>query len=364
MKKQSESEKKFLEEYDFRSFDRPAVTADIIAFSIHSVDSGNYKKDDENRLSVLLVKRGDHPDKGCWSLPGGFIDSAKTIEECAADKIRAKTNIFPETLVPIGSFSDPERDPRGRVISNAFITVISENENDIKKGENTDETQWFSVTSSAKGKQYITELTGESEKITCICEKKAGSLEQDKFNIVNDGGLAFDHAAILTKAIGELRRMGRDFERLFDFLPEKFTLTKAQKVSETISGVHEAAPNFRRKIEKFVTETEEYDAPAGHRPAKLFRRKSEEPETEQEWIVPTKEERKEWKQNLYDSCMCLSSERPEFRPYKRDSLEALLDSFFTWAEEYNDGYFPEKDDAETDRYCAWLVQEWNERTGN
>ena len=75
-------------------------------------------------------------------------------------------------------------------------------------------------------------------------------------------------------------------------------------------------------------------------------------------IIPTKEEKKQWKQYLYDSCMSLAEERPEFRPRKRDSLETLKESFFYWADEYNDGYFSEMDDADNDRYCAWLMQEY------
>lgn len=75
-------------------------------------------------------------------------------------------------------------------------------------------------------------------------------------------------------------------------------------------------------------------------------------------IIPTKEEKKEWKENLYDTCMLLATERPEFRPRKKDSLENLKESFFYWASEYNDGYFTEMDDADKDRYSAWLVQEY------
>ena len=75
-------------------------------------------------------------------------------------------------------------------------------------------------------------------------------------------------------------------------------------------------------------------------------------------IIPTREEKKEWKENLYNACMFLATERYEFRPRKKDNLEALKELFFYWASEYNDGYFSEMDDADNDRYCAWLVQEY------
>ena len=68
---------------------------------------------------------------------------------------------------------------------------------------------------------------------------------------------------------------------------------------------------------------------------------------------------KEWKDNLYSTLWFLATERPEFMPQKKESLNSLLESYFYWADKYNDGYFPEKDEANKDRYCAWLVQEYN-----
>ena len=76
-------------------------------------------------------------------------------------------------------------------------------------------------------------------------------------------------------------------------------------------------------------------------------------------IVPTKEERRAWKQYLYNMNMFLATERPEFRPRKADSLDTLVESYLSWADNYNDGYFSERDDADKDRFCAWLVQEYD-----
>ena len=80
-------------------------------------------------------------------------------------------------------------------------------------------------------------------------------------------------------------------------------------------------------------------------------------------IIPTAQEKKEWKECLYNANAFLATERPEFMPRKRDSLDCLLQSFLAWAETYNDGYFTERDDASTDRYCAWLCQEYDREYG-
>lgn len=82
-----------------------------------------------------------------------------------------------------------------------------------------------------------------------------------------------------------------------------------------------------------------------------------EPIVKKEYIEPTRKEKKEWKEYLYNSLCILATERPEFYPRKKDSLQTMLESFLSWADNYNDGYFTEKDNADTDRYCAWLVQE-------
>ena len=76
-------------------------------------------------------------------------------------------------------------------------------------------------------------------------------------------------------------------------------------------------------------------------------------------IKPTKDEYREWKENLYNTLLFLAraTERPELYPRKKDSLATLLENIFYWADEYNDGYFEEMNTAETDRYSAWLVEE-------
>lgn len=83
-----------------------------------------------------------------------------------------------------------------------------------------------------------------------------------------------------------------------------------------------------------------------------------------EKIIPTREEKREWKGYLYDSLWYLASEHDELYPRKRDSLNTLLEAFLYWADEYNEGYFSERDDADTDRYSAWLVQEYEEQYGS
>ena len=91
--------------------------------------------------------------------------------------------------------------------------------------------------------------------------------------IIDSGEIAFDHAKIITTALTELRGYVKNFETIFNFLPEKFTLTALQKVQETIMNISILPANFRRKAVDYVVETDEYTAGAGRRPAKLYKRK-------------------------------------------------------------------------------------------
>ena len=70
-----------------------------------------------------------------------------------------------------------------------------------------------------------------------------------------------------------LKSKAENYDIIFDFLPEKFTLYELQKVQETILNVSLYVGNFRRKISEYVIETDEYRSGVGHRPAKLFKRK-------------------------------------------------------------------------------------------
>ena len=79
-----------------------------------------------------------------------------------------------------------------------------------------------------------------------------------------------------------------------------------------------------------------------------------------ELINLTEQEKEEYKGYLIDTLNVLASERPQFAPEENATLTDLLESFFCWADEYNDHYFSEMKDADTDRYCAWLVQEYTE----
>ena len=275
-----QSEKEYLSQYNINKYERPSVTTDIAAFMIRSEESDNYKRDSENRLSILLVKRGVHPFMDCWALPGGFLKPNETVEECALREITEETNVVPVAILPVGVFSEPGRDPRGWIISNAFFSVITEESVKQVGGDDAADAQWFDVSFEKDNDgDYRLSLSlrgntaSESIHLDAVLTKERTKLGKSIFLIKNSGGLAFDHARIIAEAVCLLRKYAQDFNTIFDFLPEKFTLNEVQKVQETILDISILPANFRRKINDYVIETEEYTQGAGHRPARLFKRK-------------------------------------------------------------------------------------------
>lgn len=269
-----DSEKEFLAGYSLEKYERPSVTADVAAFTVSTEESESYRKSPENKLRLLLIRRGGHPYKGCWALPGGFLQKGETIEQCALRETLEETNVQPVSIMPVGVFSEPGRDPRGWIISHAYVSVISEESVRQVGMDDADDAQWFCVSfDCTESGEYRLTLTHGDITLNALLAAEKTSFGRTAFRILEAGGLAFDHAAIIAAALSALRTEAKNFDAVFDFLPEKFTLSQLQKVQETIMNVSVLPANFRRMVSGYVEETDEFLRGEGHRPARLFRRK-------------------------------------------------------------------------------------------
>lgn len=99
---------------------------------------------EENDEYVVLIKRKNDPFKSKWALPGGFLEEEETLENGAARELIEETGIQVTSLKQIGVFSDPGRDPRGRIISIAFAGIAGEKEN-LKAGDDAGSAAWFNI---------------------------------------------------------------------------------------------------------------------------------------------------------------------------------------------------------------------------
>jgi 8-oxo-dGTP diphosphatase len=70
---------------------------------------------------IVLIKRNNPPFAGCYALPGGFVEVGETVEAAAVREAREETGLSIELMALVGIYSDPARDPRGHVVSAAFL---------------------------------------------------------------------------------------------------------------------------------------------------------------------------------------------------------------------------------------------------
>ena len=186
----------------------------------------------DDALQVLLIERGVPPFAGRWALPGGFILDGESLEAAARRELEEETGVTDVYLEQLYTFGDPDRDPRGRVVTVAYYALIA-GDRMLRAGSDAEAARWFPVERHPP--------------------------------------LAFDHDGILRYALERLRNKLEYTTVGFQLLPRKFTLTELQRVYETILGRRLDKRNFRRKIELLgiLTPLKEWRA-GPRRPARLY----------------------------------------------------------------------------------------------
>ena len=115
-------------------YPRPAVTADSVVFCNGS-----------DGLSVLLIERANDPFKGCWAFPGGFMDMEENAEDCAKRELMEEAGMEVRSLEYLGTFSEVNRDPRGRTITIAYYAVVEKS--DVIGADDASRAKWFPIDS-------------------------------------------------------------------------------------------------------------------------------------------------------------------------------------------------------------------------
>lgn len=111
-----------------------ANTADCIVFAL-----------DKDILRVLMVERGGEPYKGCWAFPGGFMNMDESIEETALRELKEETAVENVSMEQLYTFSAPGRDPRERVLTTTFYTVVRFSQVQAIAGDDAAKVCWFSI---------------------------------------------------------------------------------------------------------------------------------------------------------------------------------------------------------------------------
>ena len=217
------AEKKSSPGYTY-AYPRPALTVDIVTFTLR-----------ESRLQALLIQRAEEPFAGMWALPGGFVRMEESLEDAANRELAEETGLKDIYLEQLYTYGDPQRDPRGRVVTVAYYALIPADA-PVRSAGGSDARQarWFPI---------------------------------DKLP-----PLAFDHAEILSYALRRLRYKLEYTAACFQLLPEEFTLSEIQRTYEMILGEELDKRNFRRRIQEAgIIEATPHMRGGEGRPAHLYR---------------------------------------------------------------------------------------------
>lgn len=204
--------------------ERPLLAVDVVIFSLRQRD-----------LQLLLVRRRYPPFKGRWAIPGGFVHVAESLEQAARRELEEETGVQAVYLEQLYTFGEPRRDPRGRVISVAYVALVPADVT-ARAGDDAAQADWHSAYALP--------------------------------------ALAFDHAEIVQYALQRLRYKLEYTAVGFELLPHEFTLSELQAAYETVLGERLDKRNFRRRLLEagILEETERYrEGESQGRPARLYR---------------------------------------------------------------------------------------------
>ncbi|MFI0419147.1 NUDIX domain-containing protein [Spongiactinospora sp. 9N601] len=195
-----------------------------------------------SRLHILLVERGVEPHRGALALPGGFLRHLdEEIPDAARRELAEETDLDIETvhLEEFRVYGSPGRDPRGRVVSVAFLAIAPR----------------------------LPEPTAGTDAAAARWQPVDGVL-------AGDVRLAFDHRRIAADGVERARAKIEYSALATAFCGPTFTITELQEVYEAVWGIQLDPRNFYRKVQK----TDGFIIPAGTerkaatgRPARLFR---------------------------------------------------------------------------------------------
>lgn len=281
------TEEQFLAAYDASKYERPSVTVDMLIFTVTDKEKKNYRKLPEKVLRILMIKRGDRPYIGQWALPGGFVRVDESVDEAALRELKEETNIDDIYMEQLYTWGEVNRDPRTRVMSVSYMSLVDSSTLDIKASNDADDAKWFTVSCKLYQEQktvtgigytlqrlFKLNLSNEEEDLSAVIKTVKtveGKVTRTERQVIESNGIAFDHAKIIEYGLERLRNKIEYTDIAFNLMPEMFTLTELQQVYEVILDIELLKANFRRKIADMVLETNEYTKDAGHRPSKLFR---------------------------------------------------------------------------------------------
>ena len=268
------SEEEFLKDYNPDQYKRLSLTTDILVLSVSSNDNANYRKTDDKKMSVLLVKRDNYPFKDMWCLPGGFVGYDEELDEAPKRILKQETNLDNIYLEQLYTFGNVNRDPRMRVISTSYMSLIDKNRLMEHINENA---SWFDIVLYEEKDNVVNIILDNGRDTISFSIKKElreKTTDRYSFHVLKNNSIAFDHPLVILAGLERLKNKLEYTDIVFNMMPEYFTLGELQKVYEVILGKKLLDPAFRRIIKNKVVKTEKIKTGEGHRPSYMFKYKN------------------------------------------------------------------------------------------
>ncbi|MFD0998034.1 NUDIX domain-containing protein [Ohtaekwangia kribbensis] len=199
-----------------------------------SVDAVVFGYDQEQEISILLIKRKFEPFQKFWALPGGLVKDDEALEDAVRRELKEEAGIDVNYLEQLYSFGKPDRDPRNRVVSVAYFGLVRPADYQLSAQTDAEDVAWFSIKKLPR--------------------------------------LAFDHKAILEMAIKRLRGKLAYEPIGFELLDKKFPFSDLEKLYQILLDRELDRRNFKKKIMSygFLEELNEIVQKKSGRPARLF----------------------------------------------------------------------------------------------
>lgn len=236
------TESEFLRQYNPGDYERPSVTVDMMVLGMD---------ESLNSLKILLIQRENHPFIDSFALPGGFVNIDESAYNAACRELEEETGLKNVYLEQVYTMSQPDRDPRMRVIDIAYMALIQEVP--VVAGDDAKAAYWFDVIFTDKKLELVNNEIGIKIRYDLKEKVFQNGLVKVKsyvpvYNGSSDESLAFDHAEIILEGLMRLRNKIEYTDIAFNLMPTEFTLPDLQKVYETILGKKLYKTNFRSSV--------------------------------------------------------------------------------------------------------------------
>jgi 8-oxo-dGTP diphosphatase len=164
---------------------------------------------DGEALKILLIQRDFEPEKGNWSLMGGFVQEHESLDGASARILKQLTGLEGVYLEQLHTFGNPDRDPMERTVSTAYFALLDIN-------------------------QYQTQISDDYHAAW--------------FPVNEIPELIFDHKEMVEQAQKKIRYKAAMHPILFELLPDKFTIPQLQLLYEAVFSATIDKRNFSRRV--------------------------------------------------------------------------------------------------------------------